>query len=160
MPRAAVVHHTFGHTLGFATQLSGGGVERLRHQLVATPEQKKTAGVNRIGLGAEQRTIFPAIERRVIDRVVRRLGSVMVKRDIEEMLAVGKEKRPAMRGVQSLVKLGNRNWSSAAGAHALERRCGSRGEQDHSIRSPGAAATERSVTNHLRRAAFEVDRFE
>src|SRR5208282_2736997 len=98
MPRAAVVHHTLGHTLGFATQLSGGGVERLRHQLVATPEQKKTAGVNRVGLRAEQRTIFPAVERCVIKHVVRRLGSIMVKRDIKEMLAVRKEKRPAMRG--------------------------------------------------------------
>ena len=84
----------------------------------------------------------------------------MVKRDIEEMLTVGKEKWPAMRGVQSGVKLRNLNWSAPAGAHAHERRCGSRREQDHSIRTPGTAATERYVTNYLCRAAFEVDRFE
>ena len=36
----------------------------------------------------------------------------------------------------------------------------SRGEQDHSTRSPGAPATERYVTNYLRRAYVEVDGFE
>jgi hypothetical protein len=96
VPGAGVVHHALGHILGFAAEGSGGSVERLRHQLIATPKQKKTGGINGIGLGAEQRTIFPAVERRIVDRVVRRLRSIMVKRDIEEMLTVGKEKRPAM----------------------------------------------------------------
>src|ERR1700722_4802364 len=160
MPSAAIVHHALGHIRGFATHRSRGGIKRLRHQLVATSEHKKTAGVNGIGLRAEQRTIFPAIERCVIKHVVPCLGSIMVERDIEEMLTVGKKKRPAMRGVQGGVKLRNWNWSPPVGAHSHERRCGSRGEQDHSIRSPGTAATERYITNYLCRAAFEVDRFE
>ena len=117
MPRAAVVHHALGHILGFATQRSRGGIEGLRHQLVATPKQKKTAGVNGVGLRAEQRTIFPAVERCIVKRVVPGLGSIMVKSDIKEMLAVGKEKRPSMRGVQSFIKLRDWNRSAPAGAH-------------------------------------------
>ncbi len=124
------------------------GLKGLRHQLVATPEQKKTAGVNRVGLRAEQRTIFPAIERCVVERVVRRLGRIVVKRDIEEMLAVGKEKRPAMRGVQSRVELRNRNWSSAAGADAHERRCGSR-ERTGSLHPVPRRRRDRAVRRKL-----------
>jgi len=57
-----------------------------------------------------------------VERVVRRLGRIVVKRDIEEMLAIGKEKRPTMRSVLSGVDLRNRNRRSPAGAYAHERR--------------------------------------
>src|ERR1700676_1338233 len=160
MANAGVVHHSLGHILGFATQRSRGGVEGLRHQLVATPEKKKNTGVNGISLRAKQRTIFPFVEGCVVERIVPRLGSIMVKRDVEETLTVGKERRPAMRGVQSGVKFRNRNRSAPAGAHPHERRCGSWREQDHSTRSPSAAATARCVANYLCRATFNVDRLE
>src|SRR6202034_3515969 len=64
------------------------------------------------------------------------------------------------RGMQSGVELRNWNCSASAGADAHERRCGSRREQNHSTRSPRASTTERHVRNYLRRAAFELDRFE
>ena len=70
----------------------------------------------------------------------------MVKRDVEETLTVGKERRPAMRGVQSGVKFRNRNRSAPAGAHPHERRCGNWREQDHSTRSPSTVLLILSVS--------------
>src|ERR1700722_8020221 len=84
----------------------------------------------------------------------------MMKRDIKKMLTIGKEERPAQRSVQSRVQIDNGNWSAPIRAYAHESRSGGRREKDHCTRAPGPPATTRGGANYLRRAAFQVDRFE
>src|SRR5258708_33962477 len=115
----------------------------LRHQLIAAPKQKKSAGVNSIELGAEQRTVFAAIERCVIQRVVCRLRRIVVKREIEEMLAVRKKKRPAMGRVLSWIYFRNCGRCSPVGADAHHWRGRAARKQNHYLRPPGSSAAER-----------------
>src|SRR5713101_2115922 len=160
MPGADVVHHAFSELPGLVAERSLGRIEGLGQQQITTRKQKKSARVNGARLRTEQRTIFAAVERCVIDRVVRRPGGIVVKCKIEEVLAVGKKKRPAMRGVLSRVDLRNQNWSSSTGIDTHQGRLRARRVQDHSARSPGAPAAQRSVGNRLHRAAVEVNRLQ
>src|ERR1700692_1992542 len=108
----------------------------------------------------EQRTIFAAIERCIIERIVRRLGRIVVNCEIEEMLAVGKEKWPAMRSVLSGVELRDRSWGSSAGTDTHQGRLRGRREQDDAARSPGASAAKLGVADRLHRAATQIDRLQ
>src|ERR1700674_2056242 len=108
----------------------------------------------------EQRTIFAPIERCIIERIVRRLRRIVVKSKIEEMLAVGKEKWPAMRSVLSRVDLRDGSWCSSAGTDAHQGCLRGRREQDHAARSPGPPAPKLGVADRLHRASIQVDRLQ
>ncbi len=56
--------------LRLSAQRSAGGIEGLRHQLVAACEQKKATAYNRIGLRTEQLTILAPIQRCIIQTVL------------------------------------------------------------------------------------------
>ena len=84
----------------------------------------------------------------------------MVNGHIEKMLAIGKEKRPAMGSVLIRVDLRDRLCSSSADTDTHDGRGRGRSEDDHSARRPGAAAAKLRLSDRLRRSAVEINRLQ
>src|SRR5580704_9614378 len=159
VPGADIVHDSAGQGLWFSAQGSCVGIEALGRQLATPGKHEKPAAVNRVGLRAEQRAILCAIERGVVQGIVCGSGWVVVDSQIEEMPAVGKEERPAMRSVQGGIELGERDRGSARGSDTHQGGLRAGCEYNDAARPPCAAAAERCVANHAGRAAAEINRF-
>jgi hypothetical protein len=68
----------------------------LRHQLIAAREQEKSTRINGVGLRVEQRTILASVQGGEVERIICGLGRFVMNGEVEKVLAVGQEKRPAM----------------------------------------------------------------
>jgi hypothetical protein len=160
VPGTGIVHHTLGYHAWLPAPTPLGWIERLRHQLVTAGKQKKSGGIDRVGARMHQITIFTAVERREVHRIVPRLGEVMVHGQIQEMLSVGQDKRPAMRCVPCGVNLGDLDRSAPAGVDPQDGRVRGRGKQDISVRTPSSPAPELGVADDDRCATVELDRLQ
>src|SRR5579859_189951 len=104
--------------------------------------------------------ILAAVERGVIESVVGGFGRIVADRQVNEMLAIGQKKWPAMGGVLSAVEFGDFHRSSAAGADPHQAGLCTGREQDDAARSPCAATAKGRVRDDLGRVATDIDRLE
>jgi len=160
VPRGEVIGNPVGYDLCVSAELSRCRIELLRHQLAATCEQHKAAGVDRVGQRAEQGTVLRAIERGEVHGVILGLDGIVIDGDIKKVLTIRKKEGPAMRSVPGPINFRSRDRGPAIGADSHNGRLCVCGQEDHAVRSPGASASLRGVANHARRATVKVDGFE
>jgi hypothetical protein len=155
VPRGEVIGNPVGYDLCVSAELSRCRIELLRHQLAATCEQHKAAGVDGVGQRAEQGTVLRAIERGEVHGVILGLDGIVIDGDIKKVLTIRKKEGPAMRSVPGPINFRSRDRGPAIGADSHNGRLCVCGQEDHAVRSPGASASLRGVANHARRATVE-----
>jgi hypothetical protein len=62
VPRTEVIRDSVGQHLWLSAEFPRHRIKLLRHQLAAACKQQKAAGVNHVGLGAEQGAVLDAID--------------------------------------------------------------------------------------------------
>src|ERR1700730_8361702 len=121
VPRGEVIGNPVGYDLCVSAELSRCRIELLRHQLAATCEQHKAAGVDRVGQRAEQGTVLRAIERGEVHGVILGLDGIVIVGDIKKVLTIRKKEGPAMRSVPGAINFRSRDRGPAPPPWALTR---------------------------------------
>src|SRR5262249_35599553 len=125
-------------------------IERLCHQgLVAEKEDVPGFYVRRVGTRVDEETLLRRVQRPDKDSVVVELTG-KVGSEVEVMLAIGQELRPAMARFESgLVRFGEFRRRTAQRGNTRQAAKRFRGKNDHPIRVPSASAPEWRVTQDL-----------
>ena len=147
-------------TCGSPLKLPVDGVERLGQQLLVPGEEQVAIGVDGVGLGLEQEPVDAAVDRGVYTEIVRSLAAIVIDGQIQEVLAVRKKGRPAMRRVLRGVESRERGNRTAvhidAGKATL--RCGR--PDDDAIGAPVASASEGRIGDGLDGPAGKIGDFQ
>ena len=98
-PGRNIVQDIGRHGLQLAAQFTFIRIKGLRHQLIATVEQQKPSGIDRIGLRVHEQAVLASVQRSVVDAIVGKPRRVVVHGEVQKMFAVGKKEWPAVGGV-------------------------------------------------------------
>jgi len=101
--------------------------------------------VNTTGQSGGEEAVELAVEGGDVQSVLLTLRGSVIGSHEEKMPAIGKEKRPAMGGVEFDVELGDRGGRAAAGGNLVDDIARRRSEQDDAAGAPGATARGRRV---------------
>ena len=144
---------------GLALQFAGGRVEGLGEQRIVAYIEQIAGSVNGAEKRMQQLLVLFSVERSPEQRGISSGGSRVVGGEINEVLPVGHELRPAMRSVMA-AQFGQSHGSSTGGGYAGQRLGGKRLERDRAVFTPGSSARADLVANDHRRAAGNVNALE
>ena len=135
-------------------------IEGLRQEIGLLGVKKVAMSVETGGGRIDEEAIELAIERGDVNAVLLVLRRGVIRSEVEKMLAIGKEVRPAVGGVQRRVD--GRDGGGAATARGdLEDGVAWGGsEEDDATRAPGATAGSGGVAQDAHDAGIDVQRFD